>query len=71
VEPRIGVFICHCGSNIAGTVDCEEVARFAGGLEGVAVARDYKFMCSDPGQELIKKERRRQPRKPRHWLPPP
>ena len=56
MEPRIGVYVCHCGSNIAGTVDCEEVARFARGLESVAVARDYKFMCSDPGQELIKKD---------------
>ena len=56
MEPRIGVYICHCGSNIAGTVDAEEVARFAQDLEGVVVARDYKFMCSDPGQELIKKD---------------
>jgi len=55
-EPRIGVYICHCGSNIAGTVDVEEVARFAQGLEGVVVSRDYKFMCSDPGQELIKND---------------
>jgi len=56
VEPRIGVYICHCGSNIAGTVDTEEVVRFASGLDSVVVARDYKFMCSDPGQELIKKD---------------
>ncbi len=56
MEPRIGVYICHCGSNIAGTVDTAEVARFAQELEGVIVARDYKFMCSDPGQELIKKD---------------
>ncbi len=56
MEPRIGVYICHCGSNIAGMVDCEEVARFAQGLEAVVVARDYKFMCSDPGQEIIKKD---------------
>jgi heterodisulfide reductase subunit A len=56
MEPRIGVYICHCGSNIAGTVKTEEVAQFAQGLEGVVVARDYKFMCSDPGQELIKKD---------------
>jgi heterodisulfide reductase subunit A len=54
VEPRIGVYVCHCGSNIAGTVDVEEVARFARGLEGVVVARDYKFMCSEPGQNMIK-----------------
>jgi len=56
MEPRIGVYVCHCGSNIAGTVDVEEVAHFAQGLDGVVVARDYKFMCSDPGQELIKKD---------------
>jgi heterodisulfide reductase subunit A len=56
VEPRIGVYICHCGSNIAGTVDTAEVVRFAQDLEGVVVARDYKFMCSDPGQEMIKKD---------------
>ena len=56
MEPRIGVYICHCGSNIADTVDVEEVARFAQGLDSVVVARDYKFMCSEPGQELIKKD---------------
>jgi heterodisulfide reductase subunit A len=56
VEPRIGVYICHCGSNIAGTVDTAEVARFAQDLEGVVVSRDYKFMCSEPGQEMIKKD---------------
>jgi heterodisulfide reductase subunit A len=56
MEPKIGVYICHCGSNIAGTVDTSAVAKFAEGLEGVVVARDYKFMCSDPGQELIKKD---------------
>ncbi len=56
MEPRIGVYICHCGSNIAGTVDVEEVVRFAQDLEGVVVARDYKFMCSDPGQGLVKND---------------
>ncbi len=54
MEPKIGVYICHCGTNIAGTVDVEEVARFAQDLEGVVVARTYKFMCSDPGQNMIK-----------------
>ena len=54
VKPRIGVYICHCGSNIAGTVDVEQVTQFAQGLDSVVVARDYKFMCSDPGQQLIK-----------------
>jgi len=54
MERRIGVYICHCGSNIAGTVDCEKVTEFARGLDSVVVARDYKYMCSDPGQNLIK-----------------
>jgi heterodisulfide reductase subunit A len=50
---KVGVYICHCGSNIAGMVDVVEVARFAGELPGVAVSREYKFMCSSLGQELI------------------
>jgi len=55
-EPRIGVYICHCGSNIAGTVDVKEVAEFARSLDSVVVARDYIFMCSDPGQEVIRQD---------------
>jgi heterodisulfide reductase subunit A2 len=51
---KIGVYICHCGTNIASTVDVAEVTEFARKLEGVALARDYTYMCSDPGQELIK-----------------
>jgi len=54
MERRIGVYICHCGSNIAGIVDCEGVTEFAQGLDSVVIARDYKYMCSDPGQNLIK-----------------
>jgi heterodisulfide reductase subunit A len=50
---RIGVYICHCGSNIAGVVDCEGVAKWAGRLDGVVMARDYQFMCSNMGQEMI------------------
>jgi len=53
---KIGVYICHCGTNIAATVDVEEVAKFAGTLPDVAVSRAYVYMCSDPGQELIKKD---------------
>jgi heterodisulfide reductase subunit A len=53
---KIGVYVCHCGSNIAGKVDVEEVAEFSKGLRDVVVARDYKFMCSDPGQEMIQKD---------------
>jgi heterodisulfide reductase subunit A len=51
---RIGVFICHCGENIAGTVDAAEVARAAGLTPGVVHSVDYKYMCSDPGQNLIR-----------------
>jgi len=51
---RIGVYICHCGTNIAQTVNVIELREFAEGLPGVVLARDYQFMCSDPGQELIK-----------------
>jgi heterodisulfide reductase subunit A len=56
MKQKIGVYICHCGTNIAATVDCEELARFAGTLPGVKVSRDYRYMCSDPGQDLIKKD---------------
>ncbi len=55
-EVRIGFYICHCGHNIAAMVDCAEVAKYVGQLPGVALARDYKYMCSDPGQELIQKD---------------
>jgi heterodisulfide reductase subunit A len=50
---RTGVFVCHCGTNIAGTVDVEKVAEQAGDLPGVVHACSYKYMCSDPGQKLI------------------
>jgi len=56
MSARIGFYICHCGTNIAGKVAVEEVARFAMALRNVVVARDYKFMCSDPGQEMIQKD---------------
>jgi heterodisulfide reductase subunit A len=58
-EIRIGVYVCHCGSNIAGMVDVVEVAKWAADklkLRGVVIARDYKFMCSSLGQELIEKD---------------
>jgi len=55
-SPRIGVFVCHCGSNIAGVIDPAEVAKYAKTLPNVEVAADYRFMCSDPGQELIKEK---------------
>jgi len=53
---RIGVYICHCGVNIAGKVLVDEVVGFASTLKNVVAARDYKFMCSDPGQEMIQKD---------------
>ncbi len=52
---RIGVFVCHCGENISRTVDVERVAAHAATLPGVACATEYKYMCSDPGQTLLKK----------------
>jgi heterodisulfide reductase subunit A len=57
---RIGVYICHCGNNIAGMVDCEGVAGWAKDLAGVAVSRDYEFMCSSLGQDMIKDDIREQ-----------
>ncbi|MHB0957486.1 MAG: FAD-dependent oxidoreductase [Pirellulaceae bacterium] len=54
---RVGVYVCHCGSNIAGKVDVEEVAKWAGEhIDGVVVARDYKFMCSDLGQKMVEED---------------
>ncbi|MEJ5245875.1 MAG: CoB--CoM heterodisulfide reductase iron-sulfur subunit A family protein [Bacteroidota bacterium] len=51
---RIGVFVCHCGENISSTVDCAKVAEIASNYPGVVYSIDYKYMCSDPGQNLIK-----------------
>jgi heterodisulfide reductase subunit A2 len=51
---RIGVFVCHCGENISATVDCEKVAKVTSQLDGVVFSTDYKYMCSDPGQTLLK-----------------
>jgi heterodisulfide reductase subunit A len=53
---KTGVYVCHCGTNIAATVDVAAVADYARGLENVVVARDYTYMCSDPGQDLIKQD---------------
>ena len=58
-QERVGVYVCHCGSNIASIVDVEDVAVWTKeelGDEGVVVARDYKFMCSSLGQELIEND---------------
>jgi heterodisulfide reductase subunit A2 len=51
---RIGVYVCHCGKNIGGTVSCEDVAAFARDLPGVVLAKDSLYTCSEPGQEQIK-----------------
>ena len=55
-EPRIGVYVCHCGLNISRTVDCVGVAAMAAGLEGVAVAKDIAYACSEPGQQSIRED---------------
>jgi heterodisulfide reductase subunit A len=52
----VGVYVCHCGTNIAGTIDVRRLAAYAATLPGVVVAREYKYMCSDPGQQLIKED---------------
>ena len=54
---KIGVYVCHCGSNIAGVVDVAEAARWAEEkFPDVVVSKDYKFMCSSPGQEIIEND---------------
>ncbi len=56
--PKVGVYVCHCGINIAAKVDVIEAVEFANKLPYVTVAKEYKFMCSDPGQEIIQKDLR-------------
>jgi heterodisulfide reductase subunit A len=53
---RVGFYVCHCGTNIGGTVDVKALAGYAASLPRVAVSRDYKYMCSDPGQALIEQD---------------
>lgn len=55
-EARIGVYVCHCGLNIAQTVDCKKVADGAAGAEGVVVSKDIVYACSEPGQQQIKQD---------------
>ena len=55
-EPRIGVYVCHCGLNIAQTVDCRKVADDVAGAEGVVVSKDIVYACSEPGQQQIKQD---------------
>jgi heterodisulfide reductase subunit A len=54
--PRIGVYVCDCGINIGAVVDVPAVVSFASGLPAVAVASEYKYVCSEPGQEMIRKD---------------
>jgi heterodisulfide reductase subunit A-like polyferredoxin len=52
-SPRIGVYVCHCGLNIARTVDCPKVASESAVLENVVIGRDIQYACSEPGQQSI------------------
>ncbi|MHA1453649.1 MAG: NAD(P)-binding protein, partial [Promethearchaeota archaeon] len=51
---KIGVYLCHCGVNIAGVIDMDELEEFTKTLPHVSLVRQYKFMCSDTGQSMIK-----------------
>jgi len=55
-RPKIGVYVCHCGINIGSVVNVPEVIEHVSKLPGVAVAREYTYMCSDPGQNLVKED---------------
>ena len=55
-ELRIGVYVCHCGSNIAGVVDTAAIAEFASKLPGVVRATDPPYACADSGQNIIKED---------------
>ena len=56
---RIGVFVCHCGSNIAATVDVKKVVELAAKEPGVVHAEDYQYMCSEAGQAKFRKPLKR------------
>jgi heterodisulfide reductase subunit A len=56
MKRKIGVYLCHCGSNIGGYLDVANATEYAATLHYVVVARDYTFMCSDPGQDMIKND---------------
>jgi len=53
-KPRVGVFICHCGTNIAGVIDVKELAKYAKSLSNVVFSTDYAYACSEPGQKLVR-----------------
>lgn len=52
----IGVYVCHCGLNIAGTVDVEKVIEYAKTLPDIKLAKHYTYMCSEPGQHMIQND---------------
>jgi heterodisulfide reductase subunit A len=54
--PRIGVYVCHCGLNIAQSIDCRQVAESASHADGVVLAKDIPYACSEPGQHQIKQD---------------
>lgn len=56
MSEKVGVYICHCGTNIAATVDVSKVVEFAATLSDIAISRDNKFMCSSVGQKIIEKD---------------
>lgn len=53
---RVGVYLCHCGLNIAGVVNVKKVVTHVQRIPNVTVAKDYTYMCSDPGQQMIKED---------------
>ena len=55
-RPRIGVYVCHCGLNIAQTVDCEKVAESVSLFDDVVVSKNIGYACSEPGQQQIKND---------------
>ena len=55
-ELRIGVYVCHCGSNIGGVIDVGDVVGYAATLPGVVISKENKYMCADPGQALIRED---------------
>ncbi len=54
--PRIGVYVCHCGLNIAQSVDCPQVAEAVSGPDDIVVSKDITYACSEPGQQEIKND---------------
>ena len=55
-DPRIGVYVCHCGLNIAQSVDCPKVAQDVADAEGVVISKDIVYACSENGQQQIKQD---------------